>query len=88
MNGGTANGSLVSNGCEIYGEVKNSIIGRSCKIGKNAVIENCVIMQNVEIADDAHLKNMVIDKHTKILKKKDLTGSEEKPLYIGRRENV
>ena len=88
LNGGNANCSLVSNGCEIHGEVKNSIIGRSCKIGKNAVIENCVIMQNVEIGDDAHLKNLIVDKHTKILKKKDLYGSEEKPLYIGRRENV
>ena len=88
LNGGTATGSLISNGCEISGVVKNSIVGRSCKIGKDALIENCIIMPDVEIADGAHLKNVIVDKHSKIAKKKDLAGLEEQPLYIGRRENV
>ena len=88
LNGGTATGSLISNGCEISGVVKNSIVGRSCKIGKDALIENCIIMPDVEIADGAHLKNVIVDKHSKITKKKDLAGLEEQPLYIGRRENV
>ena len=88
LNGGTATGSLISNGCEISGVVKNSIIGRSCKIGKDALIENCIIMPDVVIADGAHLKNVIVDKHSRIAKKKDLAGLEEQPLYIGRRENV
>ena len=88
LNGGTATGSLISNGCEISGVVKNSIVGRSCKIGKDALIENCIIMPDVEIADGAHLKNVIVDKHSRIAKKKDLAGLEEQPLYIGRRENV
>ena len=88
LNGGYANASLVSNGCEISGAIKNSIIGRSCKIGKDAVIENCIIMPDVEIGDYAHLKNVIVDKHSKITKKKDLAGLEDNPLYIGRRENV
>ena len=67
LNGGTATGSLISNG---------------------ALIENCIIMPDVEIADGAHLKNVIVDKHSKIAKKKDLAGLEEQPLYIGRRENV
>ena len=88
LNGGTATGSLISNGCEISGVVKNSIVGRSCKIGKDALIENCIIMPDVEIADGAHLKNVIVDKHSRIAKKKELAGLEEQPLYIGRRENV
>ena len=30
----------------------------------------------------------IVDKHSRIAKKKDLAGLEEQPLYIGRRENV
>ena len=37
---------------------------------------------------DAVLKNVIIDKHSKVLKKKELIGNAEDPLYIGRRENV
>ena len=58
------------------------------QIGKDALIENCIIMPDVEIADGAHLKNVIVDKHSRIAKKKDLAGLEEQPLYIGRRENV
>ena len=71
LNGGTATGSLISNGCEISGVVKNSIVGRSCKIGKDALIENCIIMPDVEIADGAHLKNVIVDKHSRIAKNFD-----------------
>ena len=45
-------------------------------------------MPDVEIADGAHLQNVIVDKHSRIAKKKDLAGLEEQPLYIGRRENV
>ena len=88
LNGGSAVGSLVSNSCEIHGKVINSIIGRACRIGKNAVIENCLIMPGVEIGDNAVLKNVIVDKHTRIVKKKDLSGTPDDPLYIGRRENI
>lgn len=88
LDGGSAVGSLVSNSSEIHGEVVNSIIGRACKVGKGAHIENCLILPDVEIGDNAVLKNVIVDKHTKIYKKIDLTGTPEDPLYIGRRENI
>lgn len=88
LNNGHANCSLISNGCKISGEVKNSVVGRSCVIGKNAVIENCVICPEVTIADNAHLKNVIVDKYCRIIHKKDLEGTPDEPLYIARRENV
>jgi len=45
-------------------------------------------MSDVVIGEDAVLKNVIIDKHSKVLKKKELIGNAEDPLYIGRRENV
>ena len=88
LKGGSASGSFIANGCQISGSVKNSIIGRGSVIGKGAKIENCVIMSDVVIGEDAVLKNVIIDKHSKVLKKKELIGNAEDPLYIGRRENV
>lgn len=88
LNGGSAVCSLISNSCEIQGEVVNSIIGRSCTVGKGAHIENCLIMPGVEIGSNAVLKNVIVDKYAKILKKKELSGTADDPLYIGRRENI
>jgi glucose-1-phosphate adenylyltransferase len=45
-------------------------------------------MPGVTIGDNAVLKNVIVDKYAKIVKKKDLAGTEEEPLYIGRRENI
>lgn len=88
LNGGKASGSFIANGAQISGTVKNSVIGRGSVVGKDAVIENCIIMSDVKIGDNAVLKNVIVDKHSKITKKKELIGNNEEPLYIGRRENV
>ena len=85
---GTAQQSLISNGSQISGTVKHSIVGRSCKIGKGAIIENCVITEDVEIGPNAILQNVIIDKHSKIIHKKELVGQDYEPLYIGRREKI
>lgn len=85
---GTAKQSLISNGSQIAGTVEHSIIGRSCKIGKGAKVVNCVITEDVEIAPNAILQNVIIDKHSKILHKKELVGQDYEPLYIGRREKI
>ena len=85
---GTAQQSLISNGSQISGTVKHSIVGRSCKIGKGAIIENCVITEDVEIGPNAILQNVIVDKHSKIIHKKELVGQDYEPLYIGRREKI
>ena len=86
--GGSATGSFVSNGSQIAGEVLNSIIGRGVKIGKGAQVTKCIMMPDVEIGPNAILTGVVVDKHTKILHKKELAGDIDQPLYIGRREKI
>ena len=43
---------MVANGCIIDGTVENSIISRGVKIGKGAVIKNCIIMQKCNIEEN------------------------------------
>lgn len=86
--GGKSKRSLISNGSQISGDVKNSIIGRGCKVGKGAVVDNCVILPDAEIGENAMLTNVIVDKGARIIHKKDLAGYEDDPLYIARRETV
>ena len=50
-NGGAVVHSMVSNGCEIEGTVRNSVIGRGVVIKKGAVVEDSVILPGVTIGE-------------------------------------
>lgn len=77
--------SLISNGCIIDGEVKNSIIFRAVKVKKGAVVENSIVMQNTIIESDSILKNIIVDKDCYISKGKQLKASERSPLVVGKK---
>lgn len=85
---GTAQGALISNGCTVAGDVRDSIVGRGVKIGAGAHIDNCLLMPGAEIGENAILTNVIVDKDARIIHKKELAGYEEDPLYIARREVV
>ncbi len=74
--------SLVANGCIIDGEVENSIIFRSVKIKKGAVVRNCIIMQNCDIGENVLLRNVILDKSVKITEDKQLKGDVNYPIVI------
>ena len=74
--------SFVSNGAIIEGEVHNSIICRSVKIGKNCKVKNSIILSNSVISDGAILENVIIDRNAHVLYKKELIGEENKPIYV------
>ncbi|MGE5630336.1 MAG: glucose-1-phosphate adenylyltransferase subunit GlgD [Caulobacteraceae bacterium] len=74
--------SLVANGCIIDGHIENSIIFRSVKVHKGAVIKNSIIMQNCVIEENAFLRNVILDKNVRITKEKQLKGDESYPIVI------
>jgi glucose-1-phosphate adenylyltransferase len=74
--------SLIANGCIIDGEVENSVIFRSVKIAKGAVIRNSIIMQNCIIEEDTLLRNVILDKGVRITRNKQLKGDESHPTII------
>lgn len=82
---GTSQGALISNGCEIQGTVRNSILGRGVKVGKGALIENCLILPGAVIGDNAMLTNVLVDKDAKVIHKLELAGYDKEPLYVERR---
>ncbi len=58
--------SSITAGCEIYGTVKNSVIGAGVYVGKGAVVEDSVIMNGVCISDGAAVKYSILDENVSI----------------------
>ncbi len=85
---GTAQCALISNGCEISGKVTESILGRGVKVGAGSIVSNCLILPDAEIGENVLLTNVIVDKDAHIIHKQEITGYDEEPLYIGRRETV
>ena len=56
--------SSITEGCEIYGTVINSVIGAGVYVAKGAVIKDSVIMDDVYIHEDSTVDYSVIDEKT------------------------
>ena len=82
--GNSVSNSLISDGCDISGTVKDSIIFRGVNVGKHCKIQNCIIMQDTQIMDGAELSNVIIDKDTVIRAFVRLQGTAEHPVVIGK----
>ena len=76
--------SLVADGCVIDGSVVNSIIARGVKVKKGCLIENSIIMQQSDIGENVHLKNVIIDKKVIVRENKELVGTEQFPIVVGK----
>jgi glucose-1-phosphate adenylyltransferase len=80
--------SLVADGCIIEGEVENSILFRGVRVGKGAVIKNCILMQGSVIGDEAQLHYIIADKDVQIGSHRTLMGHENYPLVIAKGSTV
>lgn len=58
--------SLIGEGCEVYGEVYNSVVGAGVTIGRGSVIRNSIIMKDVIIGENVVIDKGIIAENTKI----------------------
>jgi glucose-1-phosphate adenylyltransferase len=58
--------SLISEGCNIAGRVEHSVLSCGVKIGKHAVIKDCVILPNTVIGDRVYIEGAVIGSNVTI----------------------
>ncbi len=63
---GSAEHSLVSEGCVVEGKVDHSIISTGCTIGKGAYINHSVIMPDTVIEEGAVIEYAIIGEHVTI----------------------
>lgn len=84
VDGSHASGSIISNGCRIYGEVRRSMLFRGVMVSRNSRLRNCVVMQDSFISENCELENIIIDKNCVIRPGIKLVGSHEHPIVIGK----
>ncbi len=60
----TVKNSMISEGCEIYGTVENSVLSGGVIVEEGAVVRNSVIMDDVVISKDAEVHYSIIDSDT------------------------
>lgn len=76
--------SLIADGCEIFGEVENSIIFRGTKIGKGSVVKNSILFQDAYTGENVQLNCVIADKNVMIRDNKVLSGDETLPFYLSK----
>jgi len=52
--------SLICDGCVIEGQVRHSVISKNVYIGKDAIVENSIIMHNARIESGVHVMDAVV----------------------------
>lgn len=74
--------SLVADGCVIEGIVENSILFRGVHVGKNTSVENCILMSDTYVGNQAYLNCVITDKSVTIRDGRVLSGHESRPFFI------
>ena len=70
----TLENTSITAGCEIYGRVKNSVLGKGVKIFEGATVENAVLMDGVTVEKGGKISFAIVNEGVKIPKNKDFTG--------------
>lgn len=76
--------SLVADGCQIEGEVYNSIIFRGVKVGRGTVVKNSILMQNTITGENISLNCIIADKNVVIKDGRTLSGHETHPFFLSK----
>ena len=71
--------SLLSDGCEVYGEVYSSILGPGVIVEKGAVVRDSIIMAGTTIGEGSLIDKCVIDEKCKIGKNVQMGVGEDVP---------
>ncbi len=62
----TTSNCFVAEGSEVYGSVKHAIISTGCFVGKNAIVEDSVVMPGVVIEDGAIVRHAILGENSRI----------------------
>lgn len=62
----TVENASMTAGCEIYGTVRNSVLGTGVIVGKGAVVEDSVLMNGVQISEGATVRYSILDANVSI----------------------
>ncbi len=80
--------SVIAEGCVIEGTVKNSVLFRGVKVKKGAVVENCILMQDAVIGENACVEYSVFDKNAELGAEISLKGTKENYVFAEKNKRI
>ena len=80
--------SIIADGCIVEGTVENSVLFRGVKVGKGAVVRNCILMQNTEVGEKCELNYVIADKNVTVGNYRSIGGTIDYPVFINKDSNV
>lgn len=81
---GTCVNSLVADGCNVEGEVENSILFPGVVVEEGAQVRNCVLFRDTVIRRNANLAYIIADKRVEVLADRTLIGHASYPLVVAK----
>ena len=70
---------MISSGCIINGEVKDSVLFKEVYIGNNCTIRNSIILNDIYIGDNTYIENCIVESHGTIRANSN---------YVGEKDNI
>ncbi|MDO5444065.1 MAG: glucose-1-phosphate adenylyltransferase subunit GlgD [Eubacteriales bacterium] len=80
--------SLVADNCIIEGDIENCILFPGVRVGKGAVLRNCIVMKDTHIGTDCRLDYVITDKKVTISSGLTLTGSPKLPVVVPKESDL
>ena len=80
--------SLIADGCDIQGTVRNSIIFRGVTVEKDAVVDGCILFKDTIVERGSKMHCVIADKNVTIQEGRTLMGHENYPLVLARGTKV
>ena len=79
---GNVENSLLNEGCEVYGLVKNSILSTSSVVEEGAVVEDSILLPYATVGKGAVLKKSIVLSRHKVAEG-EVLGSEDEITLVG-----
>lgn len=76
--------SIVSDGCDIQGSVKNCVLFRGVKVEKGACVENSILFKNTVVKAGADVRFVIADKNVVFTENASLVGHSHYPVVVSR----
>lgn len=61
---------------------------RGVKVGKNAVVKNCILMQDTVVGEKCEMNYVITDKDVMIGNYRSIGGTETYPIFVGKGASV
>ena len=68
--------------------MENSVLFRQVTVGKDAEVEDCIVMNDCVIGEGAELKYVILDKNVTVTPGAKLIGTKKNPIIVKRGETV